>query len=407
MKKKSDSLSKRAGSLGWVAEEYFTKGPQAAEAALASIVPEVMLRPYSVLKAGEGQACLRTDAEAQDQIVYHNFNPPPLWEAPYALYHVRFSPLPKQDFMFHSGEEMLIPIAGEITYHFYWSPGMAPPKREVLDPPLRPYSVIRINPQVPHHTWATGKTDADAWMVFRHGSDSPAAIGLKAGLHSDRKSAHPTPRRISLEKLQSDPGKYALVAWGLAEKIRLYRQRAGLTIGQLATECGINPSYLSRIEDADTNVSLDLLARIARVVHMSLDFLEAGSWSREVQAFPKPKWKEADATGQPLLHKPRGCPHFLHLNYWGLAAKGEAKPPTEPFNDEGSMSSWIVMDGRVIFEIPAPSDGGPWPQWSELLEAGSVIHFRRLTPIIIHGLDNSQLLQVVYSSNCPCLPWRA
>lgn len=398
-----EAPSKKVGTLGWLAELYFAKGPEAAQDALGSLVPEAVMRPYSPVRAGEGQAYLRTDVEVLDDISYDSFSPPPLWEAPYGVYRVRFGPKPKQDFMFHSGEEILIPLTGEIAYHFYWSPGTGPPKQEILDPALGPNSVIRINPEVPHHTWAVGKAGAEAWMVFRHASDSSAAIALKMGQHSGTSTVPPSPRRVALDKLQSDPGKYALVAWGLAEKIRLYRQRAGLTLAELAAMCEIHPSYLSRMEEADTNLSLDLLLRVARILHMSLDFLASAAWSRELQSFPKPTRKEGQVTCQPLLHKPPGPRHFLHMMHWCLPSKGEVSPHAKLAYVEGTMTSWIVTEGRVIFEVPESSDGGPSPQRSELLGAGSVIHFRRPTPMSIHGLENSQLLQVVYSADCPCL----
>ena len=399
MKSQREPRSRKLGSLAWLAEVYFAQGREAAQDHLGLVVPEAVLRPYSVVKAGGGQPCLRTDVEASDHISYESFNPPPLWEAPYALFHVRFERAPKRDFMFHSGEELLIPIAGEIVYHFYWSPGGKPPKHEILQPPLRRNSVIRIDPLVPHHTWAAGKEGAEAWMIFRHGSNAVAAIGLDTGPHPQMTSERTSPRRVNLEDLQGDPGKYALVAWGVAEKIRLYRQRANLTVAQLAAACDVHPSYLSRVEEASTNVSLDLLLRVARVLRMGLEELFAPpGWCREVGVFPKPSWKGGPKGPQPMLHRPPGSHHFLHPMRWTLPSSQSATA------NEGDMSSWIVLEGRTIFEMPKASVGGAGSQRSELLETGSVIHLRGAGPVKVQALENSELLQIVYSAaDCPCL----
>jgi transcriptional regulator with XRE-family HTH domain len=313
------------------------------------------------------------------------------------VFHVRFQPAPKHDFMFHSGEELLVPIAGEIAYHFYWSPGGEPPKHEVLQPPLRRNSIIRIDPLVPHHTWAVSKTGAEAWMIFRHGSNTVAAIGLDTGPHPQMTAERRGARRMTLEDLKVDPGRYALVAWGVAEKIRLYRQRANLTVAQLAAACDVHPSYLSRVEEASTNVSLDLLLRIARVLHMGLEELLAmPGWCREVGVFPKPAWKEGPSNPRAVLHKPAGAPHALHPLHWSLRSAQTATA------NEASMSSWIVLEGRTIFEMPKAAL--PGSQRSELLEAGSVIHLRSVGPVKVQALENSQLLQIVYSpAECPCL----
>ena len=399
MKIKTDPRTRRLGSLAWLAEVYFAQGRRAAQDHLGLVVPEAVIRPYCVVKAGGGQPCLRTDVEATDQIAYESFNPPPLWEAPYAVFHVRFDRLPKRDFMFHSGEELLIPISGEIVYHFYWSPGGEPPKHEILQPPLRRNSMIRIDPLLPHHTWAAGKGGAEAWMIFRHGSNAVAAIGLDTGPHPQMTSERRSPRRVTLEDLQTDPGKYALVAWGAAEKIRLYRQRANLTVAQLAAACDVHPSYLSRVEEASTNVSLDLLLRVARVLHMSVeDVLAPPAWCREIGAFPKPSWKEGPRGPQPVLHRPPGSRHFLHPIHWSLGSSQSAT------TNERTMSSWIVLEGRTIFEMPRGPGGGARFQRSELLETGSVIHLQGTGPVRVQALENSELLQIVCSAaDCPCL----
>lgn len=50
----------------------------------------------------------------------------------------------------------------------------------------------------------------------------------------------------------------------LAKNMRLLRAKRGLTQEALAYECGMNRVYLSGIERAERNVSIDNIARIAK-----------------------------------------------------------------------------------------------------------------------------------------------
>jgi hypothetical protein len=138
---------------------------------------------------------------------------------------------------------------------------------------------------------------------------------------------------------------------------------------------------------------------VARVLHMGLEEVFAPpGWCREIGSFPKPGWKEGPKGPVPLLHRPPGSRHFLHPVHWSLPASQSAT------TNERTLSSWIVLEGRTIFEMPQASTGGPGSQRAELLETGSVIHLRGVGPVKVQALENSQLLQIVYSAaDCPCL----
>jgi DNA-binding XRE family transcriptional regulator len=397
MRKKPEGGGKKARSLGWLAELYFGEGAGAAKEAFASFAPETGIRAYQVLKAGQGLPSRRTDVRNEDGISYDGYSPPALWEAPYSLLRVRFAPAPQRDFIFHSGEEILIPIAGQIRYHFYWSPGGAPPSVDVLDPPLRTGSIIRINPQLPHHTWAVGRGGGEAWMVFRHLSEAATAISLESEYYSAN-AENPAPRRMRLKDLR-DPGRYALVAWGLAEKIRLHREQANLRIAQLAAGCGVDPSHLSRIENADTNVSIETLVRIARFLRIGLeDLIAPQAWCREVVTFPR---GGNAGVARPLLSRTPGAPHHLHPCFWAIQSGAVAAVPDAAGAGSEGMSSWIVLSGRVIFEM-----AGPLGSTGELVENGCVIHVRGGTPVRIQALQDSEMIQVIcsHSTLCACRP---
>src|SRR5207244_916840 len=109
------------GSIASLAEIYFSAGPQGAREAFHDLAPDAVLRPYHVVKAGQGQPSVRTDVSPSDKIFYEFFGPPELWASPYWVARVRFDQAPKPDFISHAGEELLIPTSGGISYHFFWA----------------------------------------------------------------------------------------------------------------------------------------------------------------------------------------------------------------------------------------------------------------------------------------------
>jgi len=54
----------------------------------------------------------------------------------------------------------------------------------------------------------------------------------------------------------------------LAKNMRRLRAARGLTQEALAYDCGINRTYLSAVERAERNVSIDNIARIAKGLHV-------------------------------------------------------------------------------------------------------------------------------------------
>ena len=179
-------------TLGWLTNVYFAHGAEAAESALRAIVPAPGL--HAVVKVG--RLTWRTDVEEQDGISYENFNPPAFWETPYSILKVRFQPRAKDDFMFHHGEEFLAPLDGEVTYHFFWSGGGAPAARVLLDAPVQVGSIVRIDPQTPHHTWAAGDRPAEAWMIMRDASNRAVSISVDPDANPRSRSVRHQPAGV-------------------------------------------------------------------------------------------------------------------------------------------------------------------------------------------------------------------
>jgi ribosome-binding protein aMBF1 (putative translation factor) len=53
-----------------------------------------------------------------------------------------------------------------------------------------------------------------------------------------------------------------MIARGISELIRDTRQKTGLTTTDLANQIEIDPSSLSRLEEAKANVSIEVLSRV-------------------------------------------------------------------------------------------------------------------------------------------------
>lgn len=388
------SRRKKSRSVAWLADIYFREGGDAARKALEAVSPGDMLQNHRVVRRGEH--ALRTHAQQRDRIHYQSFNPP-LWSWPYSILRVRFDAAEKDRFMHHGGEEILLPIHGSVAYHFFWSAGGREPARKLLPGPVKPGSVIRIDPQIPHHTWAAGDEPAEAWMIIRDLADTTAGTHLDLPPGGNLEM-NPTRQHLSAEQLgQSE--RYALVAWGIAEKIRQNRLRAGLSIRRLAAACQIDAAQLSRIENgsSSSNVSLEVLFRIVRCLGLEIDELLSTEAIDEGSPFKIESIGPDHEAGaaRALLCTPRR--HFLHLEHRNLP-EGETIDLEDGPRDAEADRSWIVLKGEAIFGLADPSSGAT----RELVDHDSVVHCRHHAGLTsIRALQDLELLRVTYSPRCP------
>jgi transcriptional regulator with XRE-family HTH domain len=391
--KKMRALPKQP-SLSWLEELYFEEGHEAANEAFQRLLPDADLRSYHVQRPGQGQLAQRTDIQSADNVAYRSFNAPSLWNIPYSVLRMRPDQTPRSDFVYHGGEELLVPISGRIQYHFFCNADAKQPECKIAENLVGPGSVIRINSQLPHHAWAVDEGGAEAWMILRHlgSADASTRVNFEwTGIDS-----HSAPRAMKVEDLMG-PGRYALITWGLAEKIRLYREQANLRVVQVANACRINPAQLSQIESAEIDVPIDILIRIARFLRIGIDDLIAPvPWQYQIFDLPRAEDKSRNPL-RLLLDKPPGFDHFLHPSWRSLPAGIAVEIHEQDRLRMGAVASWIMLAGRIIVSIK-----GSLGNSLELLEEGSVIHFRRANPVRIQALESSQILQVIYSANCSC-----
>ena len=349
------------------------------------------------------------DIVAEDEISYESFSPPASWSAAYSLQRVHLGHKGKDEFVFHPGEEIMIPVKGDVAYHFFWSPGGRAPERIVVNPAAGEGTVLRINPQVPHHAWGA-KGEAVAWLVLRHTTNSPVALvidqnssslalrsqGMTPSLVKDQQSSSslraPLRRRVTASDLRK-PGAYAMIAWGISELIRDARQKTGLTTTDLARQVGIDPSSLSRLEEAKANVSIEMLGKVCRALRIGMaDRMDSGSWTHERERF------EAKATAPEghLMKAPKGS-HFLHTYLLRFTQGQQRVVFTGRGNDPSQISSWILLKGRLLLELPQVVGGK-----SVIVDAGNVMHFREHGKVTVQPLQDSIVIQIVHSQVCEC-----
>ena len=386
---------RKVRSIGWLAEIYFRDGRDAAQTALEAVSPENLLRNCRVVRRGE--QARRTSADQRDRIRYQSFNPP-LWGWPYSILRARFDPVEKEKFMHHGGEEILLPTHGSVSYHFFWSAGDAEPTRKLLPNPLKPGDIIRINPQIPHHTWAAGEESAEAWMIIRDLTDTTA--GTHLDLNADvRLEVHPPRAQLTADELRQ-PERYALAAWGISEKIRLGRLRAGLSIRELATACQTDPAQLSRIENgaSSSNFSLEVLLRIARCLGLEIQQLLSDDSIDKRNPFKVERIDRARKGGgtRSVLCIPER--HLLHVEHWSVPAGETIRLDQEDPEDSLAHRSWIVLKGEAIFNLVDPIAGTT----KELVDRDSVIHCRNHAGLSsFRALQDLKLLRVTHSAHCP------
>jgi transcriptional regulator with XRE-family HTH domain len=414
--------SVRAESLGALEEKFFKDGEDAAAKLFAGAFSYPFERNFYLhRRRGGGEKVRRTDAEGVHNIEYWTFDPPGFWESPYQLMQIEVGPAKPDRFFYHDGEELLIPIKGpEVHYDFFWAPaGKGFPNVYPEEGfTVRMNDAIRIAPRIPHRAWRTRKENnndmATCWMITRPLANTAGQIYIA---WSDRDQNQSSSRQILesevTEKKKFIPGRYPLLAWGIAETIRLKRQRSNRSVSEVAKTCGINAAHLSRIENASTNASLKTLIKLFR--ELDIDVANVMTLDAEpANVVQLPGIEEGNASPKPLFSRPsvpislskdpiprRFIDHFIHLQCWHFRAH---RDPYE-FDARASEwpSTWIVIKGRALIDID--STVGDWGGLPEILEEESVLHVREKGPYVrrIHALEDTQMLQIIFDpKDCHC-----
>ena len=91
-------------------------------------------------------------------------------------------------------------------------------------------------------------------------------------------------QRAALRRMQAPPQREIHLESFMGERIRILRERMGLTAKELADQIGISASTQSRIENAEENrIYSDLLLKYADFFHVTLDYLTGRT---EIEGIP-------------------------------------------------------------------------------------------------------------------------
>lgn len=414
----TQKLNVRASSLGALEKIFFLEGvKEAAEAFGKVFAPPVNDHYYVHRRPDDGAKVLRTDAKGVFNVDYESFDPPSFWQNPYQLMRVKVHPKKPSVFYSHDGEEFVIPIDGPgVNYDFFWAAagtGEFPKVCPKGDPLLaKKGEAIRIHPQIPHRAWGAGNNKnkiTDAWMITRPLANTAGQIYLAS---SDRDLNQSSSRQIKETDLEKNsPGQYALLAWGISESIRLKRLRSNLRIAQVAKDCDIDAAHLSKIESGSTNVSLETLMKLCRLLDIDVGQLVAPP--SQPAYLSTLSSKTANQINSPLFETPSPLSklandpierswkdHFIHPQSWRFDRTAH-----EFESDMGSTkpSTWIVISGRAVVDMEDRTSG--WKA-SEVLDSESVIHLRQARIIKkILPLESTVMLQIVFDpEKCWCSP---
>jgi transcriptional regulator with XRE-family HTH domain len=390
--------------LALIEELYFGLGQQAAQSHLERLLGADS-RPFALSESGQASACIHLSPS--DEVLPQDFSPPSHWNVSYSIQFAKLGNKEKDEYVFYPGEQLLIPVEGEIEYHFFWTPGGRAPDRALLAQPVNQNSILRVNPQVPHHAWAL-RGHATAWYVLRHATNSPAALVMNQESTSIIGHGSPEAARIGLadvsglsirsslnRRARADDlrksGAYAMIVWGISGAVREARLRSGMTTTELAFRVGMDPSTLLRLEETKANVSIEMLLKVCRTLHISLaDRLESGSWAYEKETMDL----HSKVEHEPMLDAPIGD-HALHPYLVRLAAHKELAAPATSDSDPEALASWIVLE--VLMDLPPKLGSRP-----VIVSAGSVIHFRECGVVRIQALTDSKLIHIINSTVCGC-----
>jgi transcriptional regulator with XRE-family HTH domain len=372
----------RRNTLGSLMLETAASGERAYFEGLEKYADAAGQAGYVVTREGGELARLHLAEGEEAHIRYRDYSAPDVWAAPYVVFRTEFDPVRPAHFMFHPGEELLTPVSGSVQYQYVYAPQDPPSAAalRVVEPPVEAGTLLRINPRLPHHTWAAGPAPAVAWMVMHHPSGTHVALTKLPGSHRSKRRK---PRMLTLEEALQ-PHLYAMSAWGISDAIRSRREQANIDVGALAEAVGVDPSTVSKIESLAENVSLETVVRIAELLQIPLfELYRLASWDRcQVRlAAGAP----GELAGQ-LTDRPE---HRLQASL--VEFERGMRREVQRAVGAGWFESWIVLDGRAIVELA----GAGW-RGMEIMAAGAVLHTRGIPAVTLEGIDRCRILHIMF-----------
>ena len=350
---------------------------------------------------------------------YVSYGPPAWFEAPFCILKV-FVREENRDYMSHGGEELLFNLPGSdgIEYEFFWPAGAPRPWLADRSTPgipmpgsggaedaaapviVAPHQLIRINPSLPHRNRPVpavpavpGSGAADAWIILRPLSLSPATLILHPhGGNGSAPNAEEPHHKFSEARLRAMTGaQLLLIASGLLEKLRVHRLRSEMSVEDLSKECGLNRSYVGRLERLDfENFSIQTLYEISRQIDLDLlSCLRQLQWAHNVQIPPS----AVDAGLVSYTKHPKIGHHLLHPASLRLASGQRCK--IELQESSGEIVSIIMISGEMVPRLSGERN-------VPVVEAGHVFHARCFPEFTVHAHTDMEAVVIRYSQRCTC-----
>ena len=181
-----------------------------------------------------------------------------------------------------------------------------------------------------------------------------------------------------------DPGTVAGSEVTTGRRIREFRQLRGLTARTMALASGLSPSFISQLENGQTNASMRSLLRICEVLRISLSDLFAAPHHRERRVLRRDD-RPALAAGQGVRKFQLTGTPIRHLEIYQVEMEpGATTGPPEVYGNAQALM--VVTEGVATFQLG---------DVEETLGEGDSIEFETSVPHSIANHGDTRLVAVL------------
>jgi len=282
----------------------------------------------------------------------------PLWQdTPYLVLRAQINANPNEYFNSFPGQEIFIPINGEVAYTFL----RAPKKTESVI--VSPDSFLRAHTQIPHQRNGQG----EGWLIVYDEFKAACRFYARAELPETENNRDRT-NNILLEDNELRSNRHYMIASGLVHFIRNRRYQLGLTIAEAAEISGCSKSLIHQFERGCTALRPSNLSALFKAFEIfELPPLPSKPYDLEKIISPTKKQERSPFDVQILQFK-KG-----HVYAHNTAAERE---------------SWIANKGMIKFDSATGT---------KLLAGGEVIHFRKPGSLTVNALEDCLLIRASYT----------
>lgn len=138
------------------------------------------------------------------------------------------------------------------------------------------------------------------------------------------------------------------IAADVSFKLRILRQKAGLTLDELSTESGLNKGFLSRLERGEKTPSISTVLKLAKILNTHASHLFGESILEEAIHVRR-------APPVSLVKPSEGGPSYIPLSSTDSAAETFLLTPSPEYSEghasHGGEELFYVLNGKVSVEF--------------------------------------------------------